>query len=80
MTLFSGHQQTRRCVPWVAVPAEVSVERYHALVAEVASHAAVVVAARADGALSHQEALVALRRQAQDLLTAIALLDAKARP
>jgi hypothetical protein len=79
--LFSAHQRARRRVPWVAVPAESgNAERYHQLVASVAKQADVVFDARAKGALSHEEALVALRRQARDLLTAIALLDERERP
>jgi hypothetical protein len=83
VNLFRREHHVRRRVPFVALApraTESATERFHQLVAAVARHTDVVVAAQSTGALSHQEALVALRRQARDLLTAIALLDAEERP
>jgi hypothetical protein len=82
VTLLRREHHERRRVPFVAIEADSAKadgERYRQIVATVARHADVVVDAQAKGALSRQEAMLALRRQAQDLLTAIALLDERSR-
>jgi hypothetical protein len=82
VTLFGAHRRARRA-PFVAIKpdsCQSATERYLHLVSTVARNTEVVLTAQAQGALSGPEALVALRRQAGDLLVAIALLDAKGRP
>jgi hypothetical protein len=80
VTLLRREHHERRRVPFVAIsPAEPDVGRYHKLVATVAEQAHVVLGAQSSGALTREEALAVLRRQAGDLLTAIALLDARDR-
>jgi len=66
-------------LPFAQDQAQRDVQRFHQLVSAVAGHTAVVVAAQSTGALSHEETMQALRRQAQDLLVAIALLDERDR-
>ena len=85
MTLLGigAHHHARRRVPFVAIApgaTKSATAQFHELVGAVARHTDVVVAAQSTGALTHQEAMQALRRQAQDLLTAIALLDERSRP
>jgi hypothetical protein len=85
MTLLGigAHHHARRRVPFVAIApgsTKSATEQFHQLVSAVAGHTAVVVDAQAKGSLTHAETMEALRRQARDLLTAIALLDAKERP
>ena len=80
---LSAHHHARRRVPFVAIAPESTksaTEQFHQLVRSVARHTDVVVAAQGTGALTHQETMEVLRRQAQDLLAAIALLDERSRP
>jgi NADH:ubiquinone oxidoreductase subunit B-like Fe-S oxidoreductase len=64
-------------LPFAADRAKADGERYRRIFVELARHADVVVAAATAGALTHEEALAVMRRHAQTLATAVALLDAR---
>ena len=64
-------------LPFAADEARSQVQRYRRLLATLAAHASTVAEAAGAGALTHEEALAAIRRHAGDLITAIALLDAR---
>ena len=82
MNLFRREHHVRRRVPFVAIEtdsAKADTEHYRRVFVEVAKHAEVVVAASAAGALTHEEALTAMRRHAQHLIAAVETLAARAR-
>ena len=64
-------------LPFAADEAKSEVERYRRLFASLAAHTSTVAEAADTGALTHVEALAAVRRHAETLITAIALLDAR---
>jgi hypothetical protein len=64
-------------LPFAADEAKSEVQRYRRLFATLAGHAETVAAASDVGALTHEEALAAIRRHAGDLIVAIAMLDAR---
>jgi hypothetical protein len=61
-------------LPFAADRAKADAERYRRLFVELAQHATVVVAAASTGAITHNEALSAMRRHATTLSTAVETL------